>query len=108
MIKSTFAVLLLGGLLVIAESAFAQAPTCNQVLTQDCLYFPSTRYAFTELERLTTYKDAAGALRTVKVLLRIPTAAPLPMPVVGPRWSKSIRPTRVGTTGSRRCRDCSR
>ena len=65
-----------------AESAFAQAPTCNQVLTQDCLYFPSTRYAFTELERLATYKDAAGALRTVKVLLRIPTAAPLPMPVV--------------------------
>jgi hypothetical protein len=80
--SSILAALLLGGLLAIAESAFAQAPTCNQVLTPDCLYFPSTRYAFTELERLATYKDATGALRTVKVLLRIPTAAPLPMPVV--------------------------
>ena len=43
--SSTLATLLLGGLLAIAQSAFAQAPTCNQVLTQDCLYFPSTRYA---------------------------------------------------------------
>jgi hypothetical protein len=79
---STLAALSLGGLLAIAQSAFAQAPTCNQVLTQDCLYFTSTRYAFTELERATTYQDIAGSPRTVKVLLRIPTGAPLPMPVV--------------------------
>ena len=67
--SSTLATLLLGALLATAECAFAQAPTCNQVLTQDCLYFPGARYQFTELERLTTYQDAAGALRTVKVLL---------------------------------------
>jgi hypothetical protein len=80
--SSTLATLLLGGLLAIAEGALAQAPTCNQVLTQDCLYFPSVRYEFTEFERETTYQDAAGSPRTVKVLLRIPTSAPLPMPVV--------------------------
>ena len=80
--SSTLATLLLGGMLAIAESVFAQAPTCNQVLTPDCLYFPSTRYTFTELERQTTYTDIAGLPRTVKVLLRIPTGAPLPMPVV--------------------------
>jgi len=80
--SSTLVTLLLGALLAIAQSAFAQAPICDQVLTQDCLYFPGARYQFTELERLTTYQDAAGAPRTVKVLLRIPTGAPAPMPVV--------------------------
>jgi hypothetical protein len=46
------------------------------------LYFPPTRYAFTEIERETVYDDAAGQPRTVRVLLRVPTAAPRPLPVV--------------------------
>ena len=42
-------------LLTIAAGAFAQAPTCTRELTLDCLYFPSTTYAFMETEHATTY-----------------------------------------------------
>ncbi len=69
-------------LLMASKGALAQAPTCNQAPTPDCLYLPGTRYAYTEVERSTTYFDIAGLSRTVNVLLRIPTGAPLPMPVV--------------------------
>jgi hypothetical protein len=45
-------------------------PTCRQSPGPGCLYFPPTRYAFTEIERETVYDDAAGQPRTVRVLLR--------------------------------------
>ncbi len=53
-----------------------QAPTCNQVLTRGCLYFPAVEYTIgtepPEVIRETAYKDISGALRTVKMAIRVP------------------------------------
>jgi len=69
-----------------ADGAAAQAPSCNVSPTPDCLYFPATEYAIgtepPEVLRETVYKDAGGMLRRVKMALRIPKDAPLPLPVV--------------------------
>jgi hypothetical protein len=46
------------------------------------LYFPGIRYGFTEVERSTSYTDIAGLSRTVNVWVRMPSGAPVPMPVV--------------------------
>ena len=63
-------------------SAFAQAPTCQQAPGPDCLYFPAASYGFTPFERSAFYTDQAGEQREVKVLIRQPVGAPVPMPVV--------------------------
>ena len=65
--------------------AGAQAPTCDQAQSPDCLYFPAAQYGFTSFERSVFYADNAGQLREVKLLIRQPTGAPLPMPAV--LWS---------------------
>lgn len=69
-----------------AEGAFAQAPTCNQALTPDCLYFPATEYAIgtepPEVTRKTEYRDIAGMPRKVQMVFRIPRGARGPLPVV--------------------------
>ena len=79
---STVTVSFLVALLMIAAGACAEAPLCNQELSTNCLYFPSTQYAFTKIKRATTYLDIAGVPRTVHVLVRVPTGAPAPLPVV--------------------------
>ena len=63
-------------------TAFAQAPTCNSAPGPDCLYFPAASYSFTPYERSSFYTDNAGLQREVKVLIRLPLGAPLPMPVM--------------------------
>src|SRR5215204_641123 len=72
--------------LVGAETAFAQAPTCNQVLTPDCLYLPATEYAIgTEPPEIildTVYRDISGMPRKVQMVLRIPRGTTGPLPVV--------------------------
>ena len=68
--------------LLACTQAQAQAPICNQVQAPDCLYFPATRLSFTAYERSTSYLDASGRTRQVKVLLRLPIGAPAPLPVV--------------------------
>jgi hypothetical protein len=65
-----------------ADSAHAQAPTCNQALTPDCLYFPANQFAFQTTTRQVTYTDNAGLSRTIEVAIRRPSGAPLPLPVV--------------------------
>lgn len=62
--------------------AFAPAPTCNQAPGPDCLYFPAAQYGFTPFERSVFYTDNAGEQREVKVLIRQPVGAPMPMPIV--------------------------
>ena len=64
------------------HAALAQAPTCNEVPGPNCLYFPSAQFGFTPFERSVVYTDNAGEQREVKVLIRQPLGAPLPMPVV--------------------------
>ncbi len=67
----------------LAASAWAQtAPTCNQAQTADCLYFPSSEHEFTQVQLRTAYTDAAGDLRSVEMLVRVPVGAREPMPVV--------------------------
>lgn len=69
--------------LVAIGNAFAQAPTCNQSLTPDCLYFPALEYGIDDSnQRTTSYIDNAGATRTINVQVRIPIGAPVPMPVM--------------------------
>jgi hypothetical protein len=63
-------------------AGFAQAPTCNQALTPGCLYFPATQYSFQTTTSQATYTDNAGLQRAIQVAIRIPTGAPIPMPVV--------------------------
>ena len=65
-----------------AGAIFAQAPTCNQSLTPGCLYFPASRFTFQTTTRQVTYTDNAGQQRTIQAAIRIPTGAPIPMPVV--------------------------
>jgi hypothetical protein len=69
-----------------AEAAFAQAPTCNQALTSDCLYFPAIEYAIgtepPEVTLDTVYRDISGMPRRVEMVLRIPRGATGPLPVV--------------------------
>jgi dienelactone hydrolase len=66
--------------------ALAQAPTCNQSLTPDCLYFPATEYAIgrepPEVILDTVYQDISNMPRRVKMVLRIPRGATGPLPVV--------------------------
>jgi len=82
--------------------AAAQAPTCNQVLTPGCLYFPAIQYAIgtepPEVLRETAYKDIGGMLRTVKMAIRIPKDAPGPLPVV--IWSHSGASGKRDPTGA--------
>ena len=68
--------------LAIPEAVLAQTPASDRGLGLDGLYFPSVRYTFTEFERATTYLDVAGLPRTVNALIRVPTGAPRPLPVV--------------------------
>ena len=76
-----------------ANPAFAQAQSCNQPPGPGCLYLSAASYAFTPLERSVFYTDNAGQPREVKLLIRQPMGAPLPMPVV--IWSHG------GTEGKR-------
>lgn len=57
-------------------------PSCNQVLTPGCLYFPAVRYAVDRIESAVTYTDIVGLQRTVPIAIRLPIGAPAPMPVV--------------------------
>ena len=61
------------------DSTFAQASTCNQVLTPGCLYLPSNKFAFQTTTSQTTYTDNAGRQRTIKFAIRKPAGAPAPM-----------------------------
>ncbi|HSW27841.1 MAG TPA: hypothetical protein VLJ62_34120 [Burkholderiaceae bacterium] len=65
-----------------APPAFAQAQNCNQAPGPGCLYLPAASYGFTPFERSVFYADHAGQQREVKLLIRQPLGAPLPMPVV--------------------------
>src|SRR5262245_53362421 len=76
-----------------APSSFAQAQTCTQAPGPACLYLPAASHGFTPFERSVFYTDNAGQPREVKVLMRQPLGAPLPMPVV--IWSHG------GTDGKR-------
>jgi hypothetical protein len=65
-----------------ASSAFAQtAPTCTASPAPDCLYAPAASYGFTPYERSVVYTDNTNSPRMVKVLIRQPQGAALPMPV---------------------------
>src|SRR5262245_50577 len=63
-------------------AVFAQAPSCSQTLTPVCLYFPATQFTFQTTTNQTTYTDNAGLQRSIEAAIRIPTGAPIPMPVV--------------------------
>lgn len=63
-------------------AALAQAPTCNAAPAPDCLYFPAAQFGFTQLQRSVVYIDVANQQREVRVLIRQPLGAPLPMPIV--------------------------
>jgi hypothetical protein len=76
-----------------ASPSFAQAQNCNQAQGPGCLYLPAASYGFTPFERSVFYADNAGQPREVKLLIRQPLGAPLPMPVV--IWSHG------GTEGKR-------
>jgi hypothetical protein len=76
-----------------ASPALAQAQSCNQAPGAGCLYLPAASYGFTLLERSIFYADNTGQSREVKLLMRQPLGAPLPMPVV--IWSHG------GTDGKR-------
>lgn len=65
-----------------AGPAAAQAPACDAAAGPDCLYFPAASYGFSPAEHVASYTDAAGDLREVRFLLRLPLGAPSPMPVV--------------------------
>ena len=82
--KSTLRSLAATTLLCAGMHAAAQAPTCIQSPTPDCLYAPATAYAVPaqpdEVE--TAYKDIGGMVRRVKVAIRIPVNASPPMPVM--------------------------
>ena len=65
-----------------ASPSFAQAQSCNQAPGPGCLYLPAASYGFTPFERSVFYTDNAGQSREVKLLIRQPLGAPLPMPVV--------------------------
>lgn len=67
--------------------AHAQSPLCSLPPTPDCLYAPPSRHAFTAYERSTSYTDAAGRQRQVKVMLRVPIGAPMPPPWPVVVWS---------------------
>ncbi len=80
---SKFLVAILAIVLCMAGPTFAQeAPTCNQVLTSGCLYFPANKFAFQTTTSQTTYTDNAGSSRTIEFAIRKPMGAPAPMPVV--------------------------
>lgn len=66
----------------LTTAAFAQAPVCNQVQGPDCLYFPAASYGFAPFARSLVYTDHAGLPREVRLMIRQPMGAPLPMPVV--------------------------
>ncbi len=54
----------------------AQTPRCTLPLTPGCLYFPAIEYGIgtepPEVTRETAYKDISGAVRTVKMAIRVP------------------------------------
>ncbi len=66
--------------------ARGQAPTCNQSLTADCLYFPTIEYSIgtepPEVVLDTVYQDISNMPRRVEMVLRIPRGATGPLPVV--------------------------
>lgn len=64
------------------RAALAPTPSCNEGLAPNCLYFPEAQYGFTLLEHSVSYTDSASLQREVKMLIRQPLGAPLPMPVV--------------------------
>ena len=66
----------------VADSTFAQAPTCSQALTPGCLYFPANKFTFQTTTSQTTYTDNAGLPRTIEFAIRKPVGATAPMPVV--------------------------
>lgn len=66
-------------------ASVAQAPTCRQEPGPRCLYVPATDHGFTLLERTMSYTDVAGDRRELRFLVRRPTGAAVPMPVV--LWS---------------------
>jgi poly(3-hydroxybutyrate) depolymerase len=76
-----------------ASPALAQTQGCNQAPGAGCLYLPAASYGFTPSEHSVFYVDNAGQQREVKLLIRQPLGAPLPMPVV--IWSHG------GTDGKR-------
>ncbi len=79
---SKFLLTIVAVVLCRTDSTFAQASTCNQVLTPGCLYLPSNKFAFQTTTSQTTYTDNAGRQRTIKFAIRKPVGAPAPMPVV--------------------------
>lgn len=69
-------------LMFATATAFAQAPTCAASPAPDCLYAAPASYGFTSFARNVVYSDNAGSQRVVKLLIRQPMGAALPMPVV--------------------------
>jgi hypothetical protein len=63
-------------------AAHAQAPGCSGPAGAACLYAPAASHGFTPLERSVFYTDRIGQPREVKLLIRQPLGAPLPMPAV--------------------------
>lgn len=74
-------------------SASAQAPACTAAPGPNCLYQPAASHGFAAFARELVYTDTTGQPRVVKLLVRQPLGAALPMPVV--IWSHG------GTTGKR-------
>jgi dienelactone hydrolase len=81
-------------------SARPQAATCLQQPGPACLYAPDASYGFTAYERLTSYIDRTGVARDVPMTIRVPVAAPAPMPVV--IWSHGGAGGHLSSTGSMR------
>ena len=69
-------------LVTAASPAVAQAQNCNQAQGPACLYVPAASHGFTLLEHSIFYADRTGQPREVKLLMRQPLGATLPMPVV--------------------------
>ena len=82
--RLTYRLLAAASLACAGTSAQAQAPTCNQSPTPDCLYAPATAYTVPTQPEIveTAYKDSGGMLRRVKFAIRRPANASPPLPVV--------------------------
>lgn len=85
--KLLMPVLLFVTLVVLGEqalSASTPAPPCDPAQVQrGCLYFPSDHYTVAPVITDTIiYTDIAGLTRSVRIAIRIPITAPVPLPVV--------------------------
>lgn len=82
--RLTYRLLAAASLACAGTNVQAQAPTCNQSPTPDCLYAPAITYTVPTQPEIveTAYKDSGGMLRRVKFAIRRPANASPPLPVV--------------------------